>query len=223
MLKRGNLGLLLLSLILALVTTFFVLKELSFLKSKTSTTNVTMKMVVVVKQGIPEHQVINMSDVELAQVPATGVGPEVATQISQVVGQYTLTTWIPGQQVVTGMYGNGPSVSFSISIPTGERAYTIPDSPVSGVDHLILPGDHVDILLAGTSNGGKQTSSSTVIPNLEVLFVDQVQAAANPAAAKAQTGSGADTLTLAVTPEQAQLLTDNSGQIHVLLRNPSDH
>lgn len=230
MLKRGNLVLLALSLILALATTFLILTELSSYKSKSTATNVPMSTIVVVKQSVPSHQLISEADVALAQMPAAAVGEGIATQLSQVVGQYTLTTWLPGQQVMTGMYGNGQAVSFSVSIPSGERAYTIPDSSVSGVDHLVLPGDHVDILIststATSTSGSKPSSPSTVIQNLVVLYVDQIQAATNPTAAKGQSGSaasGADTLTLAVTQQQAQTLADNPGQIHVLLRNPSDH
>jgi len=222
MVKRGNLILLALSLVLALATTFVILRTLSQTKAANTATAVQTTSVVVVKQNVLPHQVIDATDVAVIQVPSSAVEPGAAIETSQVTGQYSLTTWIAGQQVVAGMYGNAQSTTLSATIPSGERAFTIPNSTLIGVDHLITPGDHVDIMFSTLLKPGV-TNPNAQMTDLLVLYVDQIQAAAG--AGKAQGGTGPDTLTLAVTPEQAQILAQLtfSGQFHVLIRSPSDH
>lgn len=221
MAKRGNLILLALAMVLALVTTLLVMR---FLQSnqRSSTPTVVMKSVVVVKKGLSTHQPISSDDVVLQQVPAGGVEPGAATSLSQVIGQYTTTTFIQGQQVVQGMYAAGSAVMFSASIPQGERAFTISDSPVVGVDHLIVPGDHVDVMVLQSSSNKNAAPKTTTMNDLQVLFVDQIQPAADPANPKSPS-SGGDTITFAVTPQQAQQLAqlETQGQLYLLLRNPS--
>src|SRR5439155_14716796 len=63
-------------------------------------------------------------------------------------------------------------------IPKGMRACTITTNISSGVAGFILPGNHVDVLLSLTTQGGTNdltggASTATLLQNVEILAVDQ--------------------------------------------------
>lgn len=181
MAKRGNLILLAIALVLAFLTTFVVMRALSHVQGRPVPTSSTVQLtpVVIVKQRIGSFKIISAEDVTIKQVPTNAVQPGAVTQTSQVIGRYTVTHWLPGQQVIAGMYGSAQQTFFASTIPHGLVAITIPDNPVAGVDHLIVPGNHVNLLMvggqgaagagtgAGTGTGasGSTSGASGLIPN----------------------------------------------------------
>jgi pilus assembly protein CpaB len=114
-------------------------------------------------------------------------------------------------------------------VPTGMRAYTIQTPNVAqGVAGFILPGNKVDVLLSvtdGVSFGPGQTVNGTttmLLQNVEILAVDQKIDA--PAENKVS-DKDLRSVTLLVTPQQANLLTlgQNKGQLYLALRNLKDN
>lgn len=238
MAKRSNFILLAVALILALLTTFVIMQNLSRVQNHPVLTNPTVAStgVVIVKQDVGPFQKISEADVTVKQVPTGAVQPGAATQVAQVVGQYTVTQWIPGQQVIAGMYRGAQQTSFAASIPQGLMAITIPDNPVVGVDHLIVPGNHVDLFMvsgqvtAGTS--ASSASSQGLIPNslqaatglsavpggigngqtrvtvtrMQNILVLYVEKVQGSADGGKGQSGAGDYITLAVTPAQAQTL-----------------
>lgn len=211
--RRGNLVLLAISIVLALVTSLLIVRELNIASKRQNVSQVPMESVVVVAKSVPQHTKIDASDIQMQQIPSTAAEPGVATDVSQLLGEYTSTNWISGQQVIAGMWETGQQAAFVSNIPAGEVAYTFADSPVVGVDHLIAPGEYIDIQ---NDNQGKFTT----LTHIRVLYVDQMQAGANPNV-QGNTGSGTDTITVAVTPNQAQTLTQmlSAGQLHLMLNS----
>jgi pilus assembly protein CpaB len=133
----------------------------------------------------------------------------------------------------------------SYVIPKGMRAVSIPIDEASAAGGLIRPGDRVDIIgvfdvtlygLAGNPTEGTDFDkylTMTVLQDVEVLAV--AQAVTPVVVGESQDGSGqaprvpvqevkpnpkAATLTLAVTPEQAQRLVwaQSKGELRVALR-----
>lgn len=204
------------AIVLALVTTTLVLKVLSGHGSGAKGGPTT---VIVAAQAIPQGTQITAEDVTTAQIASSDVQTGALTSPSMVVGQYALTSWIAGQQIVPGMAGTPQSVAFALSIPKGKRAFTIADSTFTGVDHLITVGDYVDVMETYKSGEVK-----TLLQDLLVLYVDQMQAAALPGSSGTG-GSGNDTITLAVTQQQAQqllYLMNQNSPLTMTLRNPHD-
>lgn len=189
MAKKGNLILLGIALVLALLTTFVVMRSFSHVQKSPAPVSsvVPQSRVVVVKQKLGSFQKINAADVAIQQVPTSAVQPGAATQLSQVLGQYTVTDWLPGQQVIAGMYGSAQQTYFASAIPHGLLAITIPDNPVAGVDHLIVPGNHVDLFMvsgqAVPATSGATSGSLGFIPN-------SAQAAAGLSAVQGALGNG---------------------------------
>ena len=106
----------------------------------------------------------------------------------------------------------------SYRIPENMRAITVPSSEVNGVGGYIVSGDKLDILVSYVPSEGVQVEY-TQLQNIEVLEIG-----AN-IAATAETEAGVPTsLTLLVTPAQAEVIAyaNLSGSFHFTLRNPVD-
>ncbi|MCL6517838.1 Flp pilus assembly protein CpaB [Alicyclobacillus sp.] len=227
--RRAAMVLWSLALVLAVVTTLVVRNQMEAWR-RSLHAEPTRAVVVVVKEVAP-HQLIDGAAVALRQVSVSGIAQGALTRLTDVVGRYAATRWFPGQQVVQGMVTpDSAPAAFPLSIPAGYRAFTIADDPVTGVDHLISPGDRVDVLVAyaDAAHGGPKVQ--TVLTDVLVLYADHVPPAkpAGNETAGGDAGTGgstrADTLTLAVTPSQAEQLeyARTFGKLHLVLRGPSD-
>ncbi len=226
--KRTNLIMIALALILALFTTILVVRRISSVGNVHIASTGPMASVVVATQPLPANHVIDNSDVSVEQVPAKDVAQGAFTNANNVVGQFTTTEWFSGQQVVQGMVETAQAATFPMSIPVGKVAFTLPDSSIYGNDYLISKGDRVDIEVTYNNKAGK-TISEIFSQNVLVLYVDTVQADANPVSGAKSSASGADTVTLALSPKLANqlaylLATNNSAAnypvVRLMLRHP---
>jgi pilus assembly protein CpaB len=104
------------------------------------------------------------------------------------------------------------------------RAVSIPVDRVKAVSNLIQPGDRVDVLAAVNKGNGIPPKTFTIIRGALVLAIgqqlEQIQQSASPPPADA----GGGTVTLGVTPQQADLLTvaDLNTTIRLALRSPQE-
>jgi pilus assembly protein CpaB len=100
-------------------------------------------------------------------------------------------------------------------IEEGKRAVTVRVDDVRGVAGLILPGDHVDVVLIRMEQG--QRLSNVILQAAKVLAVDQL-ISDRPG----QAGVTARAVTLEVTPDQAQkvMLANEIGNLSLMLQQP---
>ena len=96
----------------------------------------------------------------------------------------------------------GSGLGLAPIIPVGMRAVSVRVSDVAGVAGFVLPGLAVDVLVTGRPTGAEGTITTTCLQNMLVLSAGQTiqpdgrgQAINTP------------TVTLLVTPEQAETLT----------------
>jgi pilus assembly protein CpaB len=119
----------------------------------------------------------------------------------------------------------------AVVLTPGNVAMSIGVDPPQSVGGLIMPGDHVDVLLSQTF--GEQTTDTphrnvgeTILRDVRVIAVDQtLSVLARPAVADVRIGGAADphiprTITLDVTDRQAQVLAVASqlGKIGIAVR-----
>ena len=116
----------------------------------------------------------------------------------------------------------GGSGVLAVTLDPGMRAVALPLTAESAAGGFILPGDHVDVLLArqvdAAAGGAGGHVISTVMKNVRVLAVDQ-----NMSAQKAASAIGA-TATVEATPAQAEMLVlaKASGTLTLSLRSYAD-
>ncbi|HUO57389.1 MAG TPA: Flp pilus assembly protein CpaB [bacterium] len=182
--------------------------------------------VLVASRYIAPGSYLKADMVERKSIPEAYVSPSAIRDIKEVEGLASMTAISSGEQVLSNKFGMGED-SLAVVLNPGYRAYTLEVSETSGVGNLLRPGNYVDILTKTESN--KSETTSFVFQNLQVLAVgDKLvklgKSSSDAGNTSSTTGTtGYSTVTLAVTPEQAETLMYLEGHpLRLLLRAPSD-
>ena len=201
--------------------------------------------VVIAKADIPPRTKITQAMLEVRLV-----SPDVRSALAfenaeLVVGKITRFPIAANEQILSSKVvdltpgASAVSRSLSYTIPQGKRAFSISVSEVASTGGLVLPGDYVDVVVMYdvefTRAGNKEKQDNflvqTLLQNVEVLAVSQavvdVVPEATPSAngqrvrnSEAKPNSDAKTVTLSLTPEQAQrvYLAEGNGKIRLAVR-----
>ena len=183
--------------------------------------------------------------VEVIFVPEDAAGLDSFATAEQVLGKITRFPIAANEQVlptklVTVPAGSSAAAtasrSLSYTIPAGMRGFAVKASQVMNAGGLVLPGDYVDIMVMyDVKFSGDQEEEAflvmTILQNVEVLAVSQTVVdhviEATPAAngqrsrnSEARPDPEAGTVTLALTPEQAQrmYLAEGNGTLRFAVR-----
>lgn len=166
-------------------------------------------------------------DMPASFVPGGALDP---TRISEAIGKPLLLPLRAGDPIVESQVATRNEAALATRLRTGTRAVTVPVDEVSSQAGLVRPGDRVDLMLAEQLNEGAErcVRVKPLLESLTVLATGQVQA--DPAeGAEAMLRRGIDTsaystITLDVTPEQAQKLplALRVGELIPLLRGEDD-
>ena len=102
-------------------------------------------------------------------------------------------------------------------LPAGMRAISTRIKEETGVGKLILPNDHVDVLL--TTRRKNEHNAETLFRNVRVLAIGQLIEAK-----EGKKLAEGNTVTLELTPQQAEELAaaDSRGAISLVLRSIAD-
>ena len=187
--------------------------------------------VVVAAQNIETNTVVTADMIEVRSVSIDEAITGSFADVESVVGLPARYPIQEGEQVTTSKVGldairDGEDLAFVLQ--PGYRAVAIEVSEMTSVGGLLLPGNFVDLIvvLDGGGEGLDDNKALTVLQNIEVLAVAQEAQEPIPAADTSADGeegaTGSDargqrpeeverqprarTVTVAVTPEQAQLL-----------------
>jgi pilus assembly protein CpaB len=203
--------------------------------------------VVVASQDIDAGDEINADMVELASLPVNALVDEAFTDEALVVGTRAQVRVARGDQLapskVVGAGDDGEGVGYII--PGGMVAQSVQVSEETSVGGLILPGDHVNVIVvAETSVDGADVARGVLLlQDVEVLAVAQKtlkpvsRVDENGDLITSETADGsiaarenvdedpeAATVTLAVLPEDGPLLAvaQEQGTIYLSLRPVGD-
>ena len=183
--------------------------------------------VVVAESTIPAHTRITDEMLQVVAIPSDVVHPEAILSINDAVGGISRADIIKGEQLlVSRVHTEDQRASLSYRVPEGMRAISIPVGEASGVAGYISAGDRVDVLVNYSTDvtdiEEEQESMMlvyTVFQNLEVLA-----SGPNPKEKDDEESEVVSTVTLAVNPEQAEVLVfaTQTGSFHLTLRSPLD-
>jgi len=184
--------------------------------------------------------------VEVREVPDVAILLGSAADPLEVVGRVTRYPLITGEQVTSNklvLDGQSSGSGLAFSVPPGMRAAAVPVNEIRGSGGLIVPGDRVDVVVhtdyerlfapSGLttlveSDERRQPTTLTVLQDVLVLAVAQSTtppidgqsdaSTLRPDGAEAQPAAGS--VTLAVTPSQAQSLffATQEGTVGLMLR-----
>lgn len=185
--------------------------------------------VLVALKNVPANARIEDGMVEVQQRPAYSIQPHALTDSGDAVGKITVIPLYEGEQVTDAKLSRPENVeALSMKTPPGKRAVTMNVDTVSGVAGLIKPGDYVDVLgvFAGPNpmnpSGERSVVTVTLLQRVEVLAVGRHLTAAS---VEGQDAGVADNVTMALTPQDAQLITfakAAQGQLQLSLRPRAD-
>ena len=175
--------------------------------------------VVVAKADLPVGTAVSVNNMATRQVPRDYVYPEtiLPAAFDGVSGQTLVKPLGKGQPLLRAYLSEGGAAGLSDKIKPGRRAVAINVDEVSSLNGLVLPGDHIDLMLTSRSNG-------TIVPLLQGV---RVLATGAQVAPKDGSQPGEDkfglryaTLTLDVAPQDAErvILARERGTLTAVLR-----
>jgi len=179
--------------------------------------------VVVAAKYIPRGTKITSKEISIKEIPKQYAHPSSATDVAEVIGKISTYEIFPGEQVIKERFCEKGETKYGLAylVAEGERAVTVSVNKVSGIAGLVQPGDRVDVFT--TINYDNEIQSNLLIQNVKVLAVDR-SLEENVQSVNTSNSSYPETITLAVTPGQAQkiILASEAGSIRLALRSPTD-
>ncbi len=228
-LTRGNRGLLLLAVLSGLVAAalvFVALAQNDGGGGESASPAASTFGVVVASHDIPAGTEVSADMVKVVDVPEALLVKGAFSDATPVVGEVTRYALAEGEQITATKVG-APVEGEGLGsvVPKGKRAVAIRVEEATAVGGLLLPGDRVDVVAAFQSGNDAPVVVQTVLQDVEVLAVAQEAQQPVPVtsvdegggAAKELATSGrlpsdvdtqpdASTVTLAVDPQQAEIL-----------------
>jgi len=212
-----NKRLLLIALIIGLTASGLVYWYITKLEAEKQQLDPSKKIIVANLNILPKtvitKEMIGWKEVKESSLPVVYLEDE-----QQVVGQIAKETIYAGEPITSQRLADEAyrKTHMAYLIPKGYRALTLRYTPVMGVGGFIIPGDYVDVI--GTYqpdyNAYDKDISKVILQNVLVLAVqDQTEDTTNK-------DHAVTTITLAVTPEQAEKLTytEERASIRLMLR-----
>jgi pilus assembly protein CpaB len=185
--------------------------------------------VVVAGSDIPARSTVTAGVIRYADMPEQYVHPAAARSAQEVLGKIALADIAAGEPILKSklVAEKDARHGLAFGLAAGERAVTVAVTEVSGLAGMVQPNDRVDVIatfdvVPPNPQEPKTSYSSTIIHNVRVLATGQTLVSVKDS--KGKKGSGFETVTLAVTPAQAQLLVlaSERGTIRLVLRSPAD-
>lgn len=208
------------ALTLALVVSMIFFQVLARRGSARAPKAVEMRDVVVAAKALPVGVVIKPEDVRLAKISVDQFPKNGFSKLEEVVDRPVASNVLVEEAILEGRLGaRGSGLGIAPIIPVGMRAVSVRVSEVAGVAGFVLPGLRVDVLVTGTPPGQPGSMTTTCLQNILVLSAGQtIQPDARGQAIQTPT------VTLLVTPEQAEVITlaGSEGRIQLVLRNSGD-
>jgi pilus assembly protein CpaB len=192
------------------------------ISSQLSANKTVTTQVVVAARNLASGELIKEGDVRMADFAGT---PPVGTLVSpdKAINRGVVDPIFMGEAVVESrLAAPGAGAGLAATIPQGMRAVAVRVNDIVGVAGFVIPGSHVDILIAGNPPGGNAsagTVTKTLLQNMTVLSAGQniqKDAEGKPVSVPV--------VNVLVTPEQAEILSlaSNDARIQLVLRNPTD-
>ncbi|MDX2287362.1 MAG: Flp pilus assembly protein CpaB [Hyphomicrobiaceae bacterium] len=213
---------------------FVMMKGVVNQKPQTKTQQVVVNAteVLVAAKDIGLGEMVSEHHFTWQKWPKDGVRPGLITSergsaVHELSGSIARAPIIAGEPITPiKLIKAGQGGVLSAILPAGMRAISTRIEQKTAVGGLILPNDHVDVILIRRvrgKSGGEDYVSDTLFRNVRVLAIgQQIEATAGKKAAD-QANSNT-TATLELTPRQSELLAlaNSMGEITLALRSVAD-
>ncbi|HEY1505639.1 MAG TPA: Flp pilus assembly protein CpaB [Stellaceae bacterium] len=181
--------------------------------------------ILVATHGLPAGQFLQPNDLEWQSWPDDALNSTYiasgSRSIDDLVGSVVRASISGGEPITDDrLIKKGDRGFLSAIMAPGSRAVTVPLQQTTGLGGLVLPGDHVDVVLTavvpGTvPNEPEHRASETVLEDIRVIAIDQKMSDMSNETVMAHSA------TLEVTPKQSEILAlvTDMGKISLTLRS----
>jgi len=181
--------------------------------------------VLVATHGLPAGQFLQPNDLEWQDWPDNALNSSYivsgSRSVDDLVGSVVRAAISAGEPITDDrLIKKGDRGFLSAIMAPGTRAVTVQLQQTSGLGGLVLPGDHVDVVLTAvipstTPNEPEHRASETVLEDIRVVAIDQKMSDMSNETVMARSA------TLEVTPKQAEILAlvTDMGKISLTLRS----
>ncbi len=172
---------------------------------------------------IATNDLITAEMLKLEEWPKDKVPEGALTKIEEVEGRRPKAKIWQGEVILENKLLVDGLASASGDVPIGYRVVSVKVTNESGISNLIFPGDRVDVLLYLKQCPGTvcETGVRTVFQDIRVFAVNELY---NLEGTEGQNSINAKTISLLVTPKQAEKFTlaTELGEIRLTLRSHED-
>lgn len=171
-----------------------------------------------VPAGTPAEQLLEQEFAEEREVPRQFVADGAISTTGSIKGKVLAVPLTRGEQLTSSRFKVAEEVGLAYTLPEGYVAISVPDNPARGVSGFISPGDYVMVISSFDPGELEDAVSKILIKKARVLATgsETSQTVTPDDAQQAQGGGmlgsggqaagGVQTLTLAVTPVDAERL-----------------
>jgi pilus assembly protein CpaB len=209
-------GIVLVLIVLGAIWGYFLYR---WLNNQANKSEANWSSVVISLVEIAPRTTITGDMVDRVPFPKANIAPDVITNLTDVIGKVAVDRIKTKAQVrISDVAQRGQTPTYSFSIPPGKRAITISVDEVRGVGSGIKPEDRVDILVTYHDPNARQDNTKLVLQDVPVLWVNQGETD------RSSSAGAKSSITLAVSPEDGELLTaaERVGVLRVMLRSAQD-
>lgn len=187
-----------------------------------------MQAIIVAAEDIPMGDPVKIEQIKLEDWPKSKVPEGALTKLDDVEGRRPKTKIYKGAPILEDQLLAKGAVDAGAApwIPKGYRVVSVRVDAVSGSAAMLRPSDRVDVVVhfpANPRKGIPRDYTRTILQNVKVFAVDDKYILAEDE--QTQKSLPAKTISLLVTPEQAEILTAASelGQIRLVMRGLGDN
>ncbi|MBV9271202.1 MAG: Flp pilus assembly protein CpaB [Candidatus Eremiobacteraeota bacterium] len=179
--------------------------------------------VLVATQLIHARDPISPTSVHVELRPGDAIEAGALTPGSRLAGKIAMNDIPTGAAITTVNSGSPETFVMPVRLRRGMRAMSIPVDEVKDISGLLNPGDHVDVIAVPPRTTSEQPHAYTILRNIIVLAVGG-QVNSSNGASPAPGGVATRSVTLQVTPQQADLLAvaDLNSTLRLALRTPDE-
>jgi len=177
----------------------------------------SLQNIIVAAKEVPAGTVLDAAALKEVAWPKDSVPPGSFTSTEKLIGKEVRIKLLVGEPILQGRI-TGEMAGLPGRLTPGYRALAMKVDEVIGVSGFIVPDDRVDVIATIPTPGTNERVSKIVLQDKRVLSV------ASNAEQKGPTGQMARSITLEVTPEEAEKLAiaQTEGSLSLALRSSGD-
>jgi len=209
---------------IAVATGFLTLNYVSSVSRSEAAQAEPQQRILVAKADIPARATLDVTMLRRVTRPASQVEPDAVVDANKAIGQLALVSLPAGSTITASRIGRPQSVALAVVLKRGMRAVSIGIDRVKAVGGLIQPGDRVDVIAVAPRVGDETPQGHTIIFGALVLASGTQMESTQPTLQSGQETPNLTTVTLGVTPAQADLLAaaDVNATLRLALRSPQE-